>query len=86
MATFNPNRAYSWTLVNAGSISGFNSLDFSVNASGFQNSLNGGSFLISENGGALDLNFTPVPEPSTFILMLAGIAAIGTRIRRSKRL
>jgi autotransporter-associated beta strand protein len=85
LATFNSNQAYSWTLVTAGTISGFNSLDFSVNTSGFQNPLNGGSFLVSENGNALDLNFTPVPEPSTLILMLAGMAAISARIRSSKR-
>ncbi len=85
MATFNPNQAYSWTLVSAGSISGFDPLDFSVNTSGFQNLLGGGSFFVSENGSALDLNFTPVPEPSTWILMIAGLATMGALIRRSRR-
>jgi autotransporter-associated beta strand protein len=85
LATFNSSQSYSWTLVTAGTISGFNSLAFSVNTSGFQNPFSTGIFSVSENGDALDLNFTPVPEPSTLILMLAGIATIGTRIRRSKR-
>jgi fibronectin-binding autotransporter adhesin len=85
MATFNPNQAYSWTLVSAGSISGFDPLDFSVNTSGFQNPLGGGSFFVSENGSELDLNFTPVPEPSTWILMIAGLATMGALIRKSRR-
>jgi hypothetical protein len=28
------------------------------------------------------LNFTPVPEPSTWMLMVAGLAVAGARIRR----
>ena len=70
LSTFNPLVPYTWTLVNAGSISGDgNPLDFQVNASAFQNSLGGGSFSVSVSGDVLDLNFTPVPEPSTWVLM-----------------
>jgi autotransporter-associated beta strand protein len=85
LATFNSSQTYSWTLVSAGSISGFDPTAFTFNTSGFQNLTNGGSFSVSESGASLDLNFTPVPEPSTWALMLAGAAALGTRLRKSKR-
>jgi autotransporter-associated beta strand protein len=85
LATFDPSHPYSWTLVSAGSISGFDPLDFSVNTGGFQNPLAGGSFTIGETGSNLTLNFTPVPEPSTWILMLSGLAAAGTGFLRRKR-
>lgn len=84
-ATFDPTLAYSWTLVSAGSITGFDPTAFTFNTSGFQNPLGTGNFFVSENGNALDLNFTPVPEPSTWVLMLTGAAALGARLRRSKR-
>jgi hypothetical protein len=85
LANFNSLQAYSWTLVSAGSISGFNTANFSIDTSAFQNSLNGGSFLVGESGNLLTLNFTPVPEPSTWVLMLGGAGSIAASIRRRFR-
>jgi fibronectin-binding autotransporter adhesin len=85
MATFNPTQAYSWTILTAGSIPVFNAGDFTINVGAFQNSLAGGSFGLTEAGNQLDLNFTPVPEPSTWALMLTGVAAAGAAYRRRRR-
>jgi PEP-CTERM motif len=86
MASFNPALAYSWTLLTASSgISGFNPSYFSVSTASFQNSLGGGSFTLVDTGAALTLDFTPVPEPSTWVLMAAGIAVTGVFVRRSRR-
>jgi len=74
---FNPASSYSWTFANASSITGFNAADFNIITSGFTNSTGGGSFSVSEVGNNLDLNFTPVPEPSTWVLMGAGTLALG---------
>jgi autotransporter-associated beta strand protein len=82
---FNSSLSYSWTLVSAYSITGFNSADFTIDLSGFQNSFGGGSFVVGESGNNLTLNFTPVPEPSTWILMVAGLAAVCVRFRRPRR-
>jgi hypothetical protein len=41
------------------------------------NSLAGGSFLLTSSGNNIVLDFTPVPEPSTWALMAAGVAALG---------
>jgi autotransporter-associated beta strand protein len=84
-ATFNSSLGYTWTLVSATSVPVLNAADFSINLSGFQNPLNGGSFSLGENLNTLTLNFTPVPEPSTWILMAAGLAAVLVRVRRSRR-
>jgi autotransporter-associated beta strand protein len=74
---FNPNNFYTWTLVSASSISGFNA--------GFFNPLNGGTFSVSKTGNDLDLNFTPVPEPSTWAMMAAGLFAMGGAALRRRR-
>jgi fibronectin-binding autotransporter adhesin len=86
LASFNAAQAYSWTLLTASSgITGYNPAYFTVDTSGFQNSLAGGSFSVGESGDTLTLNFTPVPEPSTWMLLLTGAAAAGTALRRRRR-
>ncbi len=82
VATFNMLSTYQWTLVSAASITGFSASDFALNTSGFTNSLGGGSFSISAGSSAIFLNFTPVPEPSTWALLATGAAAVAWTARR----
>jgi hypothetical protein len=74
---FNSSSGYSWMFATSSSaITGFNASDFSIVTSGFSNSTGGGNFSLSEVGDSLYLNFTPVPEPSTWALMGAGLVAL----------
>ena len=85
-ANFTATLSYSWTILSAASITGFSASDFSINTSAFQNSLAGGSFSLAEVGGnMLTLDFTPVPEPSTWALLLSGCALAVVGIRRRSR-
>ena len=76
-AVFSSLQPYSWTFLSGTSISGFNASDFSINIAGFQNSTAGGLFSVTQSGNSLLLNFTPVPEPSTWVLMVGGVAGLG---------
>ncbi len=91
VADFSSSTGYSWMLYQgnlASGITGFDPTKFSLDASGFTNNLNGGVFSLSQgvNGGnpALFLNFSPVPEPSTYALMLTGLAVVALRFRRRR--
>jgi len=86
MANFNDTLSYSWTLLSAFSISGFAANEFTVDdTTDFQNATGGGTFSLSEVGGnTLKLTFTPVPEPSTWALMAAGLCALGAAVRRRR--
>lgn len=89
-ANFDPTHAYSWTVLTANHINGFTgATQFNINTSLFANATSGGNFTVGLNGTgtSLLLNFTPVPEPSTYALMFAGAAVtfLVTRRRRNRR-
>ena len=86
LATFDSSLNYSWTLVSTGGgIVTFDPTAFTIDTSGFQNPMGTGGFYLSESGNNLMLNFTPVPEPSTWVLMASGVCALGAAWRRRRR-
>jgi autotransporter-associated beta strand protein len=85
---FNPATSYFWTFATSTNpINGFNANQFNLISSGtFLNSTAGGTFSVVESGNNLMLDFTPVPEPSTWALMGAGFLAMATfEVRRRQR-
>jgi autotransporter-associated beta strand protein len=88
IANFNAATPYSWMFATSATpIVGFNSVSsqFNLVTSGFLNPTSGGTFSVTESGDNLFLNFTPVPEPSTWCLMGAGLlAVVGFSLRRRR--
>ena len=86
---FNSSTSYKWLLASStSSITGFSPSDFSFDLSSFQNSLNGGFFSLGiggTSGNDLFLNFTPVPEPSEYLLMAVGLGLVLLSLRRRRR-
>ncbi len=84
---FDTTQAQQWTLVCTDSISGFSSEFFTLDTRNFLVDLQGGRFFLSQEDDQLVLNFTPVPEPSTWILMggafFGSLMAAWRRRRRS---
>ena len=80
LPTFDNTIGHSWAIivVNSGSINGFDPTAFTIDTTNFQNSLGTGTFFMSLSGDShsLMLNFTPVPEPSTWALLLCGAGAV----------
>ncbi len=82
VSDFSSSSGYTWMLFEGntvGDISGFDPLSFSIDDINFANGLDGGLFSLTLglNAGnpALFLNFSPVPEPSTYALMISGLLA-----------
>lgn len=88
VSDFNANNAYSWQILSsADPIAGFSADAFNIDTSGFTNPLGIGSFSVAINGTntALFLNFTPIPEPSTYAMMALGAGALLFTCRRRRR-
>ena len=77
-ANFNASSGYAWILVSSSTgITGFSPSSFALNTSGFLNPTGSGGFYVTQNGNELVLNFSPVPEPSTWALMASGAGIFG---------
>ncbi|MEI6492586.1 MAG: autotransporter-associated beta strand repeat-containing protein, partial [Verrucomicrobiota bacterium] len=80
---------YTWTLVSTTTgITGFSAGNFAINiganngTTGFSNPFAGGAFSVSVSGNDLQLNYTAVPEPSTWALLLGSFIALSLLRRR----
>jgi hypothetical protein len=89
LAGLQPDASFAWALIEADSIAGgFDPAKFALDVSQFQTSLGtgyaAGEFSLSLSGNTVMLNFTAVPEPSTYALMALGLGFVVWSLRRRR--
>lgn len=85
-ANFDPLQSYSWIIATAQcGIIGFSPERFVIEASGFSNAPDWRRFSITSDGANLILNYSPVPEPATWGVMIA-LGLLGVAALRRRRL
>lgn len=85
-ANFDPSQSYSWIIATAQcGIIGFSPERFVIEASGFSNAPDWRRFSITSDGANLILNYSPVPEPATWGVMIA-LGLLGVAALRRRRL
>jgi len=84
-ATFSSTTNYAWTIASATSITNFSAADFNFTTTQFQNGLGGGQLSLVQSGNTLVVDFTPVPEPSTWALLGVGTVLAGLMAARQGR-
>jgi hypothetical protein len=85
LSGFDATQSYNWTFASGG-ISGFSTDKFAFSTTNFSNSLGSGSFFMSQGNSGLSINFTPVPEPDTYVLLVMGLAVVTVfELRRRKK-
>lgn len=85
LASWDNSLNHSWTLASATAIAGYAPEKFTLDVSTFASPLGGGSFALLQSGNNLVLNFTPVPEPSTYALLALGLGFVAWQVRRRSR-
>lgn len=91
VSDFDPSLAYSWTIIESEFTEGFDPANFLLDTSLFaaHNSLDyghgDGFFTLTVDGHDVILNFTPVPEPSTYALLGLGLGIVAFSAWRRRR-
>ena len=81
---FNSSLGYAWLIAHTDGITGFNVSAIQIQTTNFTNSIGAGGFYVTTVGNDVYLNFSPVPEPSTYLLMLLGLSAGGLFWRKKR--
>ena len=76
VSDFVNTNGYAWLIAHSDSLSGFDPNNVTIDTSGFTNSLGIGAFNVGVVGNDIFLNFSPVPEPSTYALLGLGLGAV----------